>query len=170
MTQLVTKFAAKADTDQIIAGANAINKLFEPNSVNLTNEQLTGLRTMSQGREGVVRLLSSIATQNINSLPRNEDPADLASRLEYYTQLQAARQAIMPLFEMLDNTQNALGGDIMQLYDRYYCYLQAARSGNTTLDLAMAEIDEWNKRFGERPNTGPTKDGTPIIDNPGENS
>ncbi len=161
MSLLVNRFATAAETDQLVTGANQLNKLFEPSSVNLTNEQSIGLRTMGQGREGIVRLVSAIATQNIESLPRNEEPAELSSRLDYYARLEAARQSIIPLQEMIDNTQNALGADIMQLFDRYYGYLQSARSNNITLDNAMGEVDEWNKRFGER-NEGlpnPPKDG-----------
>lgn len=151
MNFLVTGFASNTEIQQMTDGANAAMTLFQPNSVNLTNAEASGLRTMSQGREGIVRLISKIATQNVNNLPRNEDPAQLSERLDYYASLSSLRQAFMPIFEMIDNTQNALGADIMQLSDRYAGYLQAARSSNSALDMAMGEVDDWNKRFGERP-------------------
>ena len=43
--------------------------------------------------------------------------------------------------------------DIMKLTDRYVNNLQIDRGNNAALDIAMREVDEWNKRFA---NTGAT--------------
>ena len=38
--------------------------------------------------------------------------------------------------------------DAMLLVDRYVKNLQISRSNDGSLDMALKEVDDWNKRFG----------------------
>ena len=57
------------------------------------------------------------------------------------------------MLEILEETQLGAACDIMKLTDRYVNNLQIDRGNNAALDIAMREVDEWNKRFA---NTGAT--------------
>lgn len=119
--------------------------------VNLTDEQKQGMRTMAEGREGYVRLISQIANNNVNSLPRENNPADLSGRLAYDGKLEEARQAILTLLETISETQTANSLDIMLEVDGYVSALQSSRKRNAALDLSMREVDDWNARFAHKP-------------------
>ncbi|UAY51880.1 hypothetical protein [Ferruginibacter albus] len=140
---LTTEVAADIRT----ATNDSIEKL-KPFHVSLTDKEKIGVRTMAEGREGVVRLLCKIALQHTDSLPRNEDPQEMVTLLKSYEDGGQSLQAEKQLTEMLEDTQTATGIDLMALYDRYNKHLQAARTGNTALDAAMREMDEYNSRFG----------------------
>ncbi|MGG9971050.1 hypothetical protein ACQ33O_04570 [Ferruginibacter sp. SUN002] len=156
MNKLISNpLTAAVSTNIATATNNSIQQL-TPFHVPLTDEQRKGSRTMAEGREGMVRLISKIATQHINSLPRNEDPQEMATLLKAYEDGGQALQAIKQLMEMMEDTQTAVGIDLMALYDRYNGYLQTSRSGNTALDAAMGEIDSYNARFGKSATDTPT--------------
>lgn len=149
---LVQNMAAQADLDAITTGANAMIKAFQPFFINLTNAESEGIRSMAVGREGMVREVSKIAVQHIDSLSRNYDPQDLVTKLNYDDGLSTPIQAVTQLLEMLKNTQTANSADIMQLSDSYTANLQDDRKNNAALDEAMKPIDEYNKRFSNKGN------------------
>jgi hypothetical protein len=154
------------DLQNLADQVNKLNEMVSINAVKIKDEKKNGVRVMSQGREGYVRLVSKVATQHIDSLSRADDPIELAQRLTYDENLQAARQAVKDLFEYVDGTSWGNSADIMEMADRYVNSLQGQRGNNTALDSAMNEIDEWNKRFGrhldnedpESENTTPKND------------
>lgn len=119
-----------------------------PYKVNLTEEQKKGNRTMAEGREGYARMVSQIATSNVNNLGRDQDPAVLSSKLAYDMKLEEARQALMTLTETITETQLANSIDIMKMVDDFVKVLQVSRGNSGSLDLAMREVDDWNNRFG----------------------
>lgn len=135
---LVPSIAARLTT--------AIND-FKPYSIALSNEERIGKRSMAEGREGLVRLVSRIALQHSGSLSKMDDPQELLAALEIDTQLELLRQACMQLLEMISDTQFGNSCDIMVLADNYVGALQFARGRDAALDSAMAEVDEWNKRY-----------------------
>jgi hypothetical protein len=151
MRKIILTQAPKATTDALVTQVNASITTFTPFSLNLTEKEKDGGRSMAQGREGYVRLVARIATQNPNSISRTDNPAELNALLDYYTNLEGARQAILSLFEKVEETQLGAATDCMTLVDRYVDVLQVERRNNASLDYAMREVDEWNKRFA---NTG----------------
>ena len=54
-----------------------------PFKINLSDGEKIGGRTMAEGREGLARLVSKIASANIESLAREHNPQDLEDRLAY---------------------------------------------------------------------------------------
>ena len=129
--------------------------VLKPFKVNLSDDAKRGSRTMAEGREGYARLISKIATANIDSLARENDPQELEDKLAYDAQLETIRQNAMSVLEIVQETQLANGIDIMKLVDAFANNLQTSRSRNGSLDAAMGEADEWNKRFGNQGNTTP---------------
>ncbi|PZF74688.1 hypothetical protein [Taibaiella soli] len=130
-------------------------------SVALASSEKQRMRVMAEGREGYVRLLSRIALSHVDSLSRNDDPAQLIAALDYDQQLEDLRQLLMSVSEQISNIQAANSNDIMILSDRYTASLQAGRTTNSALDTAMHEIDDWNKRYGSR-----KADDNPTPDTP----
>jgi len=127
----------------------------EPFKINLSDGEKIGGRTMAEGREGLARLISKIASANINSLAREHNPQDLEDRLAYDAKLEELRQLAIKLNEIVTETQLANSVDIMTYVDAYAENLQTSRRDNGSLDLAMREVDEWNKRFANKPNDTP---------------
>jgi hypothetical protein len=152
MSYLVNSFAADASINSIKATVQNLTIGLEPHKVNLTDSQKVGLRSMAEGREGYARLISQIASNNINSLPREHNPDDLVTRLAYDSTLEGARQALMSLLETVSETQLANSIDIMKFVDDYAASLQISRNNNAALDLAMREVDDWNSRFANKTN------------------
>jgi len=131
----------------------------EPFKINLNDGEKIGGRTMAEGREGLARLISKIASANINSLAREHNPQDLEDRLAYDAKMEELRQLVLKLNEIITETQLANSVDIMSLVDAYAENLQTSRHDNGSLDTAMREVDEWNKRFSHSTstNTPPTQ-------------
>jgi hypothetical protein len=125
-------------------------KMFKPYFIDLTDEEKKG-RTMAEGREGLVRLVAKIALAHEESLARNDSAGELAQRLDYDSSLEELRQELLTLLEMVTETQMTNGILAMRMNDRFIKNLQAGRDNNAGLDLALREVDEWNKRFA---NTG----------------
>lgn len=161
MPYLVSNQIAASTLDSIRASVQSLTSGISALKINLTEEQKKGARIMSGGREGYARMVSQIANNNINSLPREHNPADLSSRLAYDSKLEESRQAIMSLLETISDTQLANSIDIMKIVDDYVGVLQISRNNSSTLDLAMREVDEWNSRFANSSNSN-----SPNTNNP----
>lgn len=110
---------------------------------------------MADGREGLARLVSKIASASIQSLASEQNPQELEDKLLYDAKLEELRQLAQILHESIEETQLANAVDIMKLVDAYSDNLQASRKNNSSLDLAMQEVDEWNQRFTNSGNTTP---------------
>ena len=153
MPKLITAIAPPA---VLTAFTTAVTSALTPLNafkINLTVDQKTGARAMAEGREGYSRLISRIANQFPNSLSRADVPSELANTLDYYNNLEANRMALLQAMETIEEIQLAAASDIMTLVDRYTTSLQVSRGNEGSLDLAMSEVDQWNKRFT---NTGET--------------
>jgi|JI6StandDraft_1071083.scaffolds.fasta_scaffold32772_3 hypothetical protein len=126
-----------------------------PFKINLSDGEKIGGRTMAEGREGLARLVSKIASANIESLAREHNPQDLEDRLAYDAKMEELRQLGNKFLELVTETQLANSIDCMTYVDAYSDNLQTSRRNNGTLDLAMREVDEWNKRFAHKTDTPP---------------
>lgn len=147
---------------EMLKSLKVLEQAMQPFNVALSNEKRKGLRTMAEGREGYAKLVSDVAITHVESLPRNEDPDQLQASLAYYSLLSQLRIQAAKLYEMVEDTQTASGADVMAMVDRYSNYLQTARKNNTALDMALADIDTYNSRFGGSGNEQPKTD-TPAA-------
>jgi len=134
-------------------------------TVGLSDAQKSGARTMAEGREGLARMVSKIASAHVNSLAREHDPAELESKLAYDASLEDIRQVAMALTEMVTETQMANSIDIMRLVDTYVENLQSSRKHIEALDTSMREVDDYNKRFGTKPVSKTEEETPPVVVN-----
>jgi hypothetical protein len=162
MENYVSKFMVDSDFGLIMAQMSSSITAAKPFSIGLDASQRKGLRSMAEGREGITRTISRISLEHVDNLPRTEDPLVLETLLAYYDKLAGMRERAAHMHEMLDDTAVGLSVDIMKMADRFNAHLQAARTGNANLDAALIQIDEYNKRFGTRPNAEETD--TPVVE------
>jgi hypothetical protein len=147
MENYVNRFLGEPDFDTAHAELDQRISMLKPFCVSLNDSQRVGFRTMAEGREGLVRTVCRISLTHRKSLPQDENPEELEKALVYYDKLAGLLQKVSLYYEMTDDTLTALGGDLMAMCDRYTGYLQVARTGNTSLDMALNQVDEYNKRF-----------------------
>ena len=152
MRKYIINIAPKAVTDNFVAQINAHVTPLAPFKINLSDEEKVGTRSMAEGREGYARLVSRVATQFPNSLSRADQPSDLSNLLDYYQNLEGCRLALLHALETIEEIQLGAATDIMTMVDRYVASLKISRANEASLDQAMREIDDWNKRFGARNN------------------
>lgn len=150
MPNLISTFMPAKTAEEVISNLNGQVAIIKPFKVNLTDEAKRGSRTMGEGREGLARLVCKIATNNIDSLARENDPKELEDRLNYDDQLEDIRQAALSMLEITEETQLANSIDIMKLVDGFVANLQTSRSRNGSLDNSMSEVDEYYKRFAPK--------------------
>jgi hypothetical protein len=157
MRKYISSIPAKTVTDAITAAVTgAMSPAFTPFKISLTNEEKLGMRTFATEREGYVRLVSRIASSNPNALGRSDNATELAALLDYFNNLESARLALAQAMEVIQETQLGVSGDAMTLTDRYVQNLQISRANDAALDIAMQEVDDYNKRFANKPNADPT--------------
>ena len=150
MAKLITTIPPTAVLTAFTTAVNTAVTPLVPFKVNLTNEQKQGTRSMAEGREGYARLISRIANQFPNSLSRVDVPSELSGVLDYYNGLEANRMALLQAMEIIEEIQLAAATDVMTLVDRYAANLQISRGNEGSLDLAMGEVDQWNKRYANK--------------------
>ena len=126
---------------------NEAIKEVKPYKLNLSDEEKKGNRSMAEGREGYVRLVSKIAAQHPDSLSRSDDPAELKLLLDHLEPIRENRMALLNALEITEELELGISMDIMTLTDRYVRHLQLSREHDGAVDLALREVDEWNKRF-----------------------
>ncbi|MGQ7947416.1 hypothetical protein [Flavobacterium sp. WC2509] len=153
MSKLINTIPAQTVLTAFTAAVtNALSPL-NPYKINLTDEEKKGTRSMAEGREGYARLISRIANQFPNSLSRADVPTELSGLLDYYSNLESNKMALMQAMETIEEIQLAAATDVMTLVDRYTINLQVSRGNEGSLDLAMADVDQWNKRFAHKTET-----------------
>lgn len=150
MSKLITAIAPAAVLTAFTTAVNTALTPLNPFKLNLTDEQKKGTRSMAEGREGYARLISRIANQFPNSLSRADVPSELANLLDYYNNLEANKMALLQAIETIEEIQLATATDVMTLVDRYTTNLQVSRGNEGSLDLAMSEVDQWNKRYANK--------------------
>ena len=150
MKELISTYLPAKTAGEVVSNLDEQIKMLTAFKVNLTEAAKNGSRNMAEGREGYARLVSKIASANIDSLARDQDPKELEDKLAYDDQLENIRQRSLSLMEVIGETQHANGIDIMKLVDGYVENLQTSRSRNGSLDISMREVDEWNQRFANR--------------------
>lgn len=147
MSKLITAIAAPTVLSAFTTAVTTALTPLAPFKINLTDEEKIGTRSMAEGREGYARLISRIANQFPNSLSRADVPTELANLLDYYSNLEANKMALLQAMETIEEIQLGAATDIMTLVDRYAVNLQVSRGNEGSLDLAMKDVDDWNKRF-----------------------
>lgn len=156
MSKLITTIPEQAVLTAFTNAVNAALIPLNPFKLNLTDQEKKGTRSMAEGREGYARLTSRIANQFPNSLSRVDNPEELSKLLDYYNNLEANKMALLQALETIEEIKLGTATDVMTLVDRYIANLQVSRGNEASLDLAMAEVDQWNQRYGKKENEDDT--------------
>jgi len=149
MMLLVNSFAQEPEITNGINQIRGFNDLFAPYKVSLTVEQRRGLRIVGNSRVGLANMIAGIAEEYKKKLPSEESYEELTTRLTYLNLLKTYKRAVKNLLESLDDTEKALGKDIMLFVDKYSGILNNARKFDGDLDEDMKELDDYNARFGK---------------------
>jgi len=151
MKKFITSIPAKSITDEFTSTLNASLVPLENYRISLTDEEKIGMRSMAEGREGYVRLISRIATQFPNALSRADQPEELENKVDLYDRLEGNRLAALQVLEVIQELQLGVATVSMTLVDRYAANLKISRSNEAALDLAMRDVDAYNTRFANKP-------------------
>ena len=148
MDLLITSFASP---DEMINATQAINDFiasFAPHKKSLTAKARQGMRAVGSSRFGLVKIVDKISRQYDGKLSKEDNSAELTSRMDYMDNVRQYKIAVQNLYEALDDTDKAIGQDIMAHVDKFSSSLQTARQHDGDLDEAMKELDDYNARFG----------------------
>lgn len=140
--------------------------LIERYCVNLTQEERRAARNVGSRREAYVKNLLRVAQEHENTLPRNIDINEFAKLMEIYEQQASLMVRLNRIYELMDDTQVAIGQELMSYVDRIYGALQSARKYESALDRVVAELEEYNKRFAKE--TNDQSDNTSNSDSPAD--
>ncbi|KAA5536538.1 hypothetical protein F0919_02395 [Taibaiella lutea] len=149
MNFLVHSFAQNNELEKTTAELTGLATILTPFKVSLSNESRNGLRVVGTSRLGLVEIVAKLSTQYDNKLAKDDQAADLNQRLVYLRKLKACKLAAKNLCELLDDTDKALGNDVMTFVDKFSNSLRNARKYDGDLDEAMKELDDYNARFGK---------------------
>lgn len=164
MADLIITRLDAGDFPTILTTLQNINNQFTPHYRNLANKDRIGLRSMAEGREGYVRLVSAIGNAHPDDLNRRDNPAVLDALLDYDKNLELVRQQLLATSEKVSEIQLANSADIMTMVDSFVAALQSNRARNSALDNAMNEIDDYNSKFGSKKSTDiPTEPGKETL-------
>jgi hypothetical protein len=149
MNLLVRSFAADVELENAVNGIKNLTDAIAPYKLSLSNDDRKGLRVVGTSRLGLVEIVNRLATQYDNKLSKTENASDLSFRINYLHMLKTYKMAAQHLLEVLDDTDKALGNDIMTFVDKFSTNLRSARKFDGDLDEAMKELDDYNARFGK---------------------
>lgn len=137
--------------------------LSAPFTIELNSDEKEGIRTVAEGREGYVRLVTNLSETYNGELPRTYDETVLRKKLNLREAVGLLLLQTQQINTMLDNTYVGLGADIMKQADETVQHLQASRMRNGELDKALKTIDEYNKRFGKKKETDTTTNANDVV-------
>ena len=104
MRSLIITKLPTATADAIKTAMQAQIATLQPFKINLNDGEKIGGRTMAEGREGLARLVSKIASANIESLARELNPQDLDDRLAYDAKMEELRILALKFLENIEQT------------------------------------------------------------------
>jgi hypothetical protein len=148
MDLLVNSFAPLPELTSATDSINNLSKWLAPHKKALTAKQRIAIRSVGNSRMGLVKIVEKMAIQYDGKLSKEDNAAELSKRIAYLEKIRQYKIAAMNLFELLDDTDKALGQDVMAHVDKFSANLQTARQHDGDLDMAMKELDDYNARFG----------------------
>lgn len=154
--------AQLTDFKQLVRDAQLLIDRFV---ISLNDDERRSARSVSEGREGMVREVVRIANEYEEVLPRNLDLNRLVLLEQQFASWRGLLVLVEKLAEKVDDTSLALSIELMHLTDIVQNALQLARKYNANLDRVLQGIDDYNSRFGKRSSTTPpaTDEQPPIT-------
>ena len=107
-------------------------------------------RSMAEKREGYVRLVLRVAENFVDELPRSFDLEEYKNLLKARDEWKIMLLKAEEVAELIEDTEYAIGVELMKQVDRAAAALNSGRKNNPALDRAMREIDDYNQQFGTK--------------------
>jgi hypothetical protein len=174
MDLLVNEFAQESELIKAKDAINNLNVIFHPFHKPLTARARQGMRAVGTSRYGLVKIVEKMSLQYDSKLSKEDNAVNLAVRVSYLDRIRQLKIAVLNFYEALDDTDKAVGHDVMAHVDKFSASLQIARQHDGDIDEAMKELDEYNSRFGasmteEDTNPDPKGGTTPETPEPDQN-
>ena len=154
---LVSATLTAADV-QAVSDAIATIRTKLPFLVDLGIQEKRRLLKMGDGSRAFVEKALAVAQSNPQVFPPSFDVAEFARDWALWAQLGPLVTQVTQLGELIDDTQIALGSDLMNAAVTAYGFLNQAEAGG--LEEVRAEL---GKRFEKRGSAGPATPATPVA-------
>jgi hypothetical protein len=151
-----------ADKQAVLQAVQTIKSKL-PFLVNLNEEERKKLRKMGHVRSSYVKDVYLTSLSNPDSLPGGFDLEEYSKDMALQKDLDEIFAALGPICEGINDTEVALGIELMKQSDACYGYLKvgAKKSSNQNLNDAVKKIAGHTKRKTKTPpNTGSTPSGS----------
>jgi hypothetical protein len=157
---LVSASLPAADV-QAVSDALATIRAKLPFLIDLTPQDRRRLLKMGDGSRAFVEKALTAAQGNPQVFPPSFNVAEYARDLTLWGQLGPIATQVTQLAELLDDTQVALGSDLMNAAVTAYGYLNQATTGG--LEEVRAELGKRFERGPSSPEPGPSTPPSPAV-------
>jgi len=127
-------------------------------AVALTPDERRGNRSVGRRREAYVRQTLRAAKAHEQILPRNLDVSRFEKMLATFDQHKDFQVVLAQLTELGDDTQLAIGKELMVETDTVYGAFKLARLRDSSLDHVFAELESFNTRTSQEEEEEESKD------------
>ncbi|MBK8444946.1 MAG: hypothetical protein IPL35_16745 [Sphingobacteriales bacterium] len=138
-----------AQMSDLLDSLQKSHTLMKKFTVNLSDNERTGLRTVAEGREGYVRDLERMVREFPQELSESFNAAEFTTLLAEFDRWREVMLRAEEIAELSSDTVLALGAALMEKSDWANDSFQQGRKYNAALDRALEHIDRFNSRFGK---------------------
>jgi len=130
MTQnMVARHLTNEEWAAVDQAITALTNALEPALVAIASERRKRVVKMGDGSEAFCRQALDVMTQNAGLMPRNFDLEEMRRDLESHDALNTRLVRLSKLMEKANDTDTALGSDVMVAALEGYAYLKTAGKG-----------------------------------------
>jgi len=130
MTQnMVARHLTNEEWAAVDQAITALTNALEPALVAIASERRKRVVKMGDGSEAFCRQALDVMTQNAGLMPRNFDLDEMRRDLESHDALNTRLVRLSKLMEKANDTDTALGSDVMVAALEGYAYLKTAGKG-----------------------------------------
>lgn len=129
MQNIVKRHLTNDEWTAVDQAITALAAALEPALVALGTEQRRRVVKMGDGSEAFCRQALDVMTENAGLMPRDFDLAEMRRDLDAHDALNARMVRLSKLMEKVNDTDTALGSDVMVSALEGYAFLKAAGRG-----------------------------------------
>ncbi len=139
----------QADFDQMMFHLGEALNYLKRYAISLTPDERRGNRSVGRRREAYVRQTLRAAKAHEQILPRNLDVTRYEKMLNNFDQHKDLQIVLAQLTELGDDTQLAMGRELMLETDTVYGAFKLARLRDSSLDHVFAELESFYTRTAQ---------------------
>ncbi len=150
---------SQVDFDKLMFHLTEALGLLKRYSVSLTPDERRGNRSVGRRREAYVRQALRAAKAHEQILPRNLDVNRFERMLASFEQHKDMQVILSEIAELGDDTQLAIGRELMTETDIIYGAFKLARYRDASLDRVFGELENFNIRTSQEDEDDKAKKG-----------